>query len=442
NKVSKILKRSLLLRGLSLEDIAVLINISDKKSLDCLFKTALKIKQQIYGNRLVLFAPLYVSNYCSNNCLYCGFRRDNKDLMRKCLTPSQVKEEAKAILHQGHKRILLLMGEDPAACDLDRCLKTISAIYKVRDSKGNSIRRINLEISPMAYKELKKLKSAKIGTYTVFQETYHPETYKLMHPAGKKADYSWRLHTMDRALKSGIKDVGIGALFGLYEYRYEVLALIQHATHLEETYGTGPHTISVPRIKPAQNAPASQKVPCPVSDTDFKKIVAVLRCALPYTGIILSTRESPNMRKELLNLGVSQISAGSKTSPGGYKEEATSSHTEGQFSLEDTRSVAEMIRSVIKQGFIPSFCTACYRSGRVGKDFMDLAKPGLIKLHCLPNALITFQEFLEDYADSRTIKAGEKLIHKELKNIPSKAIRNKTLEYLKMVKKSGRDLYF
>lgn len=481
-EISRILDKALLLKGLELNEVAALLNISHKESLNKLFKTALKIKETIYGNRLVLFAPLYVSNYCFNNCLYCGFRRDNKDMKRRCLRVNELREEVRIILEQGHKRILMLMGENSNKCSFDYFLKTIEAVYEVKDSKGNSIRRINLEIAPLSEDEFKKLTHIKIGTYTVFQETYHRETYEKMHPvknhpphmvvfehvqnfpaignqkqaklatsqkpdakfrhSGTKADYEWRLYTMDRALKNDLHDVGIGVLFGLYDYRFEVLALLQHAKHLDETYGIGPHTISIPRIEPAQNAPAAMNVPNPVSDEDFEKLVAVLRCAVPYTGIILSTRESPEIRAKLFNLGVSQISAGSKTNPGGYKEAIVNPEDEEQFSLNDTRSTGDVIKSVIKQGFVPSFCTGCYRLGRVGKDFMDLAKPGLIKLHCLPNALTTLQEYLEDYADDETKKAGEELIGKELENIPNKERREKTINYLNKIKKGERDLYF
>jgi len=440
--IKRILDKALLLKGLELDEVAALINISNNNSLKKLFKTALKIKKLIYGNRLVLFAPLYVSNHCSNNCLYCGFRRDNKDMRRKCLTLEEIKEEARIILEQGHKRILMLMGEHASECSFDYFLKAIEAAYSVEDSKNSSIRRINVEIAPLTKEEFQKLNKVKIGTYTVFQETYHRETYEQMHPSGKKSDYSWRLYVMDRALKNGLNDVGIGALFGLYDYRFEVLALIQHAKHLDEKYGVGPHTISIPRIEYAQNAPCAMNIPNPVSDEDFKKLVAVLRCAVPYTGMILSTRESPEMRTQVFNLGISQISAGSKTNPGGYNESLVNPEDEEQFSLNDTRSTGEVIKSVIKQGFVPSFCTGCYRLGRVGRDFMELAKPGLIRLHCLPNALTTLKEYLVDYADDETKQEGEELIKKELANIPDVKRREKTEEYLGRIEDGERDLYF
>lgn len=442
NQVDEVLAKAKELKGLTLEDVAILLNIEDNDNLNKLFSCALFIKEEIYGNRLVLFAPLYISNYCSNNCLYCGFRAENKTIERRKLSLDEIREETVAILEQGHKRILMLMGENHKETGLDFLISAIEAVYSVRDSKGSSIRRINIEIAPLTNDEFKILKDVKIGTYTVFQETYHYETYKKMHPSGKKSDYEWRLLTMDRALSNGMADVGIGALFGLYNYKFEVLALIQHSKYLDEKFGIGPHTISIPRIKPAMNAPASQNIPHQVSDKNFKKLVAVIRCAVPYTGMILSTREPHELRSELFNYGISQISAGSKTNIGGYKQALGGFSEIGQFSLNDCRSSGEVIQDVIRQGFIPSFCTACYRLGRVGEDFMDQAKPGLIKIFCQPNALTTLKEYLIDYADEETKQLGEKLINNELETIPNENIRKKTIEYLKKIEKGERDLYF
>lgn len=437
--VDNILKKALDLKGLTIEEAGVLLNIDSESDLQKLFEIACTIKDRIYGKRLVLFAPLYTSNYCNNNCLYCGFRKDNKAMKRRKLSIQEIQEETRIILEHGHKRILMLMGEDG---NFDEFIEGINAVYSVKDSKGNNIRRINVEIAPLTNEQFQKLQGIKIGTYTVFQETYHRETYVKMHPSGKKADYDFRLEVMDRALSNGINDVGIGALFGLYDYKFEVLALLQHAKHLDEKFGIGPHTISVPRIEPAQNAPASLDIPNPVSDEDFKKLVAVLRLAVPYTGIILSTRESAKMREELFNLGISQISAGSKTNPGGYKEAIINPEDEEQFSLSDTRTSGEVIKDVIKQGFVPSFCTGCYRKGRVGKDFMDLAKPGLIQQHCLPNALTTLKEYLIDYADEETKKEGDKLIKEQVEEINCKGRKQDTKDYLDKIKKGKRDLYF
>jgi len=433
-EVEDILGRASLLKGLGLEEVAVLLHVEDMGLLEGLFATARRIKNEIYGKRLVFFAPLYISNYCSNNCLYCGFRKDNKEIGRRELSIEEVKEETRLILEQGHKRILLLSGEN--ADNFELIIQAMEAIYSVKDSKGNEIRRVNLEIAPLEKEQFREIRKAKIGTYTVFQETYHRETYRRMHPEGMKADYERRLNTMDMALGNGLHDVGIGALFGLHDYKFEVLALLQHASHLDAVYGIGPHTISVPRVKPASNASVSMNIPEPVSDAEFKKLVAVLRLAVPYTGIILSTREPVALRSELFDLGISQISAGSKTSPGGYSKEGGE-----QFSLNDTRSTGEVIRDVINRGFVPSFCTGCYRLGRVGKDFMELAKPGLIKAHCLPNALTTLQEYLEDYADAETKEKGEELIGRMMRYVPE-GRKKKTGEYLHKIRKGARDLYF
>lgn len=441
SEIIEILHKARELKGLSLNDIATLLNIHKPNQLEQLFHTAHYVKDTIYGKRLVLFAPLYLSNYCANNCLYCGFRAENRDVHRKSLTPEEIEEETLAILEQGHKRVLLLMGEDHRECNLDSFYKQIDKVYSVKDSKGSQIRRINVEIQPLSEDEFQILKDIKIGTYTVFQETYHRKTYQIMHPSGKKSNYDWRLQVMDRALSNGMHDVGIGVLFGLYDYKFEVLAMIMHAEHLEKHYGCGPHTISVPRVQPAKNAPASHNLPHQVDDLNFKKIVAIIRCAVPYTGMILSTREPVWLRTELFDMGISQISAGSKTNPGGYKQAFNYDFEESQFTLNDCRTSGEVIESVIEQGYIPSFCTACYRLGRVGADFMDLAKPGLIKLFCLPNSLTTLMEYLVDYADEKTKKLGLELIEREIQEIPTENIRKKTREFLEKIEKGSKDLY-
>lgn len=443
-KINEIFEKIKELEGLDIEDTAYLLNLQDNELINELFEIANAAKKEIYGNRLVLFAPLYVSNFCSNNCLYCGFRAENKSIDRVRLELNQITEETIAILEQGHKRILLLMGEDNNYFKNDYLINVINTIYAAKDSKGSSIRRINLEIAPLNDDEFKILSNVQIGTYTVFQETYHRDTYKQMHTFGHKSDYEFRLFTMDRALKNGMKDVGIGTLFGLYDYRYEVIAMLKHAQHLDKEYGVGPHTISVPRIKPASNAPASINIPHAVNDTDFKKIVAIIRCAVPYTGMIISTRESAELRNELFKLGISQTSAGSRTNPGGYKQalNPVTDISDGQFSLNDCRSSGEVIADVIKQGFIPSFCTACYRLGRVGADFMDLAKPGLIKLHCQPNGITTLMEYLTHYADEDTRKLGLELIEREMNDIPNERIKLKTRDYNKRISEGECDLYF
>jgi len=442
-KVKRILEKAFELKGLSIEDAACLLNINldDSKLMQKLFDTAFKIKNKIYGSRLVLFAPLYVSNYCSNDCLYCGFRRSNKEMQRRILSDDEIKREVEILEKQGHKRILMLMGEDFKKYSFDNFLRALRVAYSVKSGQGE-IRRINVEIPPLSVEEFRKLKEAKIGTFTMFQETYHKKTYEKMHPSGKKADYNWRLEAMDRAQEAGIDDVGIGVLFGLYDYRFEVLALLMHAQHLDGKFGTGPHTISIPRMEPAQNAPIANNPPYPVSDSDFKKLVAVIRCAVPYTGMILSTRESPKMRRVLFHLGVSQISAGSKTNPGGYEEAKVNPENEEQFALSDTRAAPDVIKDMMKRGYIPSFCTACYRLGRTGKDFMDLAKPGLIQNFCQPNALLTLQEYLEDYADDETKRIGEELIAKEATKITNKKIEEGFFKKLVKIKNAERDLYF
>jgi len=442
-KVRHILKKALKLEGLDLEDAACLLNMDSNEILmKELFAIAFRIKNAIYGNRLVLFAPLYVSNYCSNDCLYCGFRKSNNEMKRKILTDDKIKKEVEILEKQGHKRILMLMGEHFKEYGFDDFLKAIETAYSVKTKKNGEIRRINVEIPPLSIEEFKKLKEAKIGTFTMFQETYHKETYEKMHPFGKKSDYYWRLEAMDRAQKAGIDDVGIGVLFGLYEHKFEVLALLMHAQHLDKTFSTGPHTISIPRLEPAQNAPVANNPPYPVSDEDFKKLVAVIRCSVPYTGMILSTRENAKMRRELFHLGVSQISAGSKTNPGGYNEARINPENEEQFALSDTRPTPAVIKDMMKQRFIPSFCTACYRAGRTGKDFMDLAKPGLIQNFCQPNALLTLQEYLEGYADEEAISIGERLVKKEAEKIKNKKIKYEFFKRLEKIKNGERDLYF
>jgi 2-iminoacetate synthase len=353
----------------------------------------------------------------------------------------EVSEEVRLLENQGHKRLLMLMGEDSAHCTLDHFISAIETAYATRTDKGE-IRRINVEIAPLSVDDFRRLKEANIGTYVVFQETYHRPTYKQVHPSGRKAHYEWRLLAMDRAMQGGIDDVGIGVLFGLYDYRFEVLALLMHARHLDRTQGVGPHTISVPRIFPAKNAPLSYTPPYAVSDDQFKRIVAVLRLSVPYTGMILSTRESPKLRHEVFDLGISQISAGSRTNPGGYHAGKEHSPDDEQFSLGDTRKADDVIRAIVEQGYIPSFCTGCYRLGRTGHDFMDLAKPGLIQQYCLPNAVLTFQEYLEDYASDGTREAGTRLVGSVLNEIPTKDRRAAVEDRIERIVAGERDLYF
>jgi len=438
NKIDEILDKALLMKGITLEETAQLLNIddNDEVELDKLYKAAKLLKEKIYGKRIVLFAPLYASNFCSNNCVYCAFRRDNQHIKRIHLTPAQVVEEARAIMNLGHKRIVLLTGEDYIHAGLDYLEEIMDRIYKEKVFNGE-IRRININIAPLSVDDFKRLNSFGIGTYQLFHETYNKELYAKMHPAGKKANYEWRLEAMDRAMEAGINDVGIGALFGMTDYRFETLATLMHANHLDKKYGCGPHTISVPRIEHAEGVPFSDNLPAPLTDTQFKKLVAALRLAVPYTGLILSTREVPALRRELLDLGISQISAGSKVNPGGY----TSADATEQFEVGDNRSLDEVVKELVENDFIPSFCTGCYRSGRVGKDFMDLAKPGLIKRFCNTNALTTLAEYLLDYASEATQKSGFAMIEKEIASLEDEKLKTLAMEKVAEVKAGGRDVY-
>ncbi len=437
-RVRETLARAREMKGLEAGDVATLASISDPGLLAELFDTAKTVKEQIYGRRLVLFAPLYISNLCGNECLYCAFRARNREVRRVALTQEQIAREVRILIDQGHKRILMVAGESYPNEGFDYILKSIGTIYATTNGPGE-IRRVNVNIAPLSVEEFRQLHAAKIGTYQLFQETYHRQTYRTVHAGGKKSDYDWRVTAMDRAMEAGINDVGIGVLFGLCDWRFEILALMQHIRHLEKKFGVGPHTISVPRLEPATGSDMATHPPKPVSDIDFRKIVAILRLAVPYTGIIMSTRETPNMRRETFALGVSQISAGSRTNPGGYTESQDHPDAE-QFSLGDHRPLDEVIRDVAELGYIPSFCTACYRLGRTGKDFMDLAKPGLIKEHCDPNALSTFQEYLMDYASATTKEVGERLIAHALAGMEVKP-RDRAEKLLAAVRSGKRDSY-
>ncbi|RCX13866.1 iron-only hydrogenase maturation protein HydG [Anaerobacterium chartisolvens] len=432
-EIAEILAKARECRGISLKETASLLNIQDEELLSEVYDAARYVKNKIYGKRVVLFAPLYTSNECTNNCLYCGFRHDNKELHRKTLSVEEIVSEAKAIEEQGHKRLLLICGEDAKKTDIRHFTDAMDAIYK-----NVNIKRINVEAAPMQVEEYRQLKNAGVGTYVIFQETYSREVYKKMHQVGRKADYDWRITAIDRAFQGGIDDVGVGALLGLYDYRFEVLGLLMHAMSFEKRFGVGPHTISVPRLRPALGW-ALDKIPFQVNDRDFKKIVAVYRLAVPYTGIILSTRESEQMRDELLGIGVSQISAGSKTSPGGYKEEEDKAD---QFSVNDHRSLPKMIETICQEGYIPSFCTACYRRCRTGEAFMEHAKGGDIHEYCQPNAILTFKENLLDYGTEQLKEKGEEVIGKALLEIEDAGMRLKTVERLKELEGGKRDLYF
>jgi 2-iminoacetate synthase len=440
-RVREIIAKALELKGLTPEEVAVLLQTEDDDFIGAIFQAAHQIKRDIYGNRLVLFAPLYVANYCANNCLYCGFRRDNKELNRVALTMDQIAKEVQVLEREGHKRLLMLCGEHPSRSSLDYFIEAIETAYATKTGKGGEIRRINVEVAPLTVEEFRRLKKTGIGTYLLFQETYHHETYARMHPTGPKRDYVKRLTAMHLAQEAHIDDVGLGALFGLYDYKFDVLGLLFHALQLEKDCGVGPHTISIPRLEPAFNAPAAIKPPHPVSDHDFKKLVAILRMAVPYTGMILTTRETAALRSEVFDYGVSQISAGSRTNPGGYSDATSDRFRAAQFNLGDTRTLDEVILDITERGHIPSFCTACYRLGRTGKDFMDLAKPGLIQKFCQSNAVFTFKEYLLDYASPATREAGEKLIEKML-NETFKTKRKKMIcDRLQQIEDGARDVY-
>jgi len=434
-KIREVLAKAKEMKGLNLEDVAVLTSISDPEMLAALFNAANEVKETIYGKRLVIFAPLYISNLCANECLYCAFRATNKDIVRNSLQQEHIARETEVLIKQGHKRVLMVAGESYPSQGFQYVLDSINTIYSVKSEHGE-IRRVNVNIAPLSTEEFRQLKEAGIGTYQIFQETYHRETYSKVHLGGKKRDYNWRAWSLHRAMEAGIDDVGIGVLFGLFDYRFEILAMMQHIFELEEKFGVGPHTISVPRLEPATNSDIASHPPFPVSDIDFRKIVAIIRLAVPYTGIIMSTRETAKMRRETFALGVSQISAGSRTNPGGYEED-TEDDPSGQFSLGDHRSLDEVIRDVASMGYIPSFCTACYRLGRTGQDFMDLAKPGDIKLHCGPNALSTFKEYLQNFASPETAEIGNKLITETINGMTG--IARQRAEKLVQRVEAGRD---
>ncbi|ADL53111.1 [FeFe] hydrogenase H-cluster radical SAM maturase HydG [Clostridium cellulovorans] len=438
--LKSLIERSKDAKGLSIEEISALIFTEDDDILEKLYETSHQVKESIYGNRIVMFAPLYVSNHCVNGCTYCGFSCKNQEKRRK-LTQEEVAREVEIIESMGHKRIVIESGEHPKETPIEYILDCMKTIYSVNKDNG-SIRRVNVNIAATTVEEYRMLKEAGIGTYTLFQETYHRETYSKMHPTGPKHDYDYHTTAMDRAMEGGIDDVGIGVLFGLYDYKYELMGLFMHANHLEEAFGVGPHTISVPRLKPAIGMDL-EKYPYLVNDKDFKKLVAIIRVAVPYTGMLISTREEPSFRKEVIHVGISQVSAGSITEIGGYYDSLYGdSNLEGaQFEGGDNRTAPEILKELCRDGYIPSFCTGCYRQGRTGERFMALAKTGNIQNVCLPNALMTFKEYLVDYADDELKEIGLKAIEDNLKNITNEKILILTKENLAKIESGTRDLY-
>ncbi|MCW3490144.1 [FeFe] hydrogenase H-cluster radical SAM maturase HydG [Dethiobacter alkaliphilus] len=440
--VLQVIEKARQAKGLTPQEAAILLQVEDVELLAEVFAAAKEVKQKIYGKRVVVFAPLYVSDHCVNSCTYCGYQQKNIFKRRK-LSMSELKNEVEVLENLGHKRLALEAGEHPTECSMDYILECLSTIYGLKFKNG-SIRRINVNVAATSVQDYARLKKADIGTYILFQETYHRETYKEVHPAGPKADYDWHTTAHDRAMEAGIDDVGFGVLFGLYDFKYEVLAMLQHALHLEERFGVGPHTISVPRLRPAEGMDLS-KFPHLVTDDEFARLIAVIRLAVPYTGLILSTRERPELRDKLLDYGISQISAGSCTGVGGYRREDSMAAGEDeaapQFSVDDHRSPDEVLKSVCGSGYLPSYCTACYRQGRTGDRFMALAKNGQIQNVCQPNALLTFKEYLLDYASPDTRAVGEKTIRLHLEEIENPKVREVTAERLARIERGERDLY-
>lgn len=438
--INGILERAKDCKGLSHREAAVLLECDLEDLNQKMVVLAKQIKQKLYGNRIVMFAPLYLSNFCVNSCVYCPYHRSNQNITRKKLTQEEIAREVMALQDMGHKRLALETGEDPVNNPLEYVLESIKTIYGIKHKNG-AIRRVNVNIAATTVENYQKLKEAGIGTYILFQETYNKESYEKLHPAGPKHDYAYHTEAMDRAMEGGIDDVGIGVLFGLNMYRYDFVGLLMHAEHLEARMGVGPHTISVPRIRPADDIDPNNFSNA-ISDEIFAKIVTVLRIAVPYTGMILSTRESEKTREKVLELGISQISGGSRTSVGGYVEPETAEDNSAQFDVNDRRTLDEIVNWLLKLGYIPSFCTACYREGRTGDRFMSLVKSGQIANCCQPNALMTLKEYLEDYASADTKLKGENLIAREIHNVANEKVRTIASSRLKEIAEGKRDFRF
>ncbi|HNS81672.1 MAG TPA: [FeFe] hydrogenase H-cluster radical SAM maturase HydG [Kiritimatiellia bacterium] len=440
-RVREILAKSLSKQALTVAETAVLLAADSPDLVEEIFSTARELKQTVYGNRIVLFAPLYIGSMCVNDCTYCAFRRSNDGAVRRTLSLEDVREQTLALERVGHKRLILVYGEH-AEYDADFIAATVRKVYETKEDHGE-IRRVNINAAPLDAEGYRKVKDAGIGTYQIFQETYHHETYRRVHPGKtRKGNYLYRQDGLSRAFEAGCDDVGIGALFGLYDWRFEVLGLVSHALYLQQRYGVGPHTISFPRLQPAHGAVT--KTEHLVSDEEFKRVIAILRLAVPYTGLILTARERAELRREVMSFGVSQIDAGSRIELGGYTEVGDAQVMEKeQFSLGDIRSLDEVMRELIQDGYVPSFCTACYRLGRTGEHFMEFAIPGFIKRYCTPNALSTLKEYLVDYASSETKAAGEALIRDELARFEEGEMKNKLVGRLLAIEAEGkRDLYF
>ena len=437
--IDEIIKKAGERKGLNHREASVLLACEDPDKIKEIYDLAEQIKKDFYGNRIVLFAPLYLSNYCVNGCLYCPYHLKNKHIPRKKLTQEEVAKEVVALQDMGHKRLAIEAGEDPVNNPIEYILECIKTIYSIKHKNG-AIRRVNVNIAATTVENYRKLKDAGIGTYILFQETYNKENYEVLHPTGPKHDYAYHTEAMDRAMEGGIDDVGVGVLFGLDNYAYEFAGLLMHAEHLEAVHGVGPHTISVPRVKKADDIDPGD-FDNSLSDDMFCKIAACIRIAVPYTGMIISTRETPEVREKIIRLGVSQISGGSRTSVGGYAEEERPHDTE-QFDVSDNRTLDEVVNWLMRAGYIPSFCTACYREGRTGDRFMELCKSGQIQNCCHPNALMTLKEFLIDYASEDTVRLGEAVIDKEIDTIPKEKVREIVRERLKKIENGERDFRF
>ncbi len=442
-RAREIMRKSLSKQPLTVEETAQLLALTSEEGLNELFETARELKRSVYGNRIVLFAPLYIGNYCINDCTYCGFRRSLRTTVRQTLNDMQLQSEILKLEDEGHKRLILVYGEHPKYTP-EFIAHTVKLTYATKKGQGE-IRRVNINAAPLDVEGYRTVKEAGIGTFQVFQETYHKETYKKYHPGGtQKSDYLWRLNAMDRAFEGGIDDMGIGALFGLYDWRFEVLGLVTHALHLQNRYGVGPHTISFPRIQPANGMELD--LPYRVSDADFKKLVAILRLAVPYTGLIMTARESKAIRDDVMEFGVSQIDAGTKLEIGGYNKEregVEQAIDEEQFQIGDTRTLDEVMRWLLSKDYIPSFCTSCYRKGRTGEHFMEFAIPGFIKRFCTRNALLTLAEYLEDYSSPATKDEGYKLIDRELAKMPEGDEKTNLIDKLTQIRQQGvRDILY
>lgn len=440
SRIREIIAKSLDKQRLNPDETAALISVKDPELKQLILEGAHELKERIYGNRIVLFAPLYVGNECINDCVYCGFRISNQECHRSTLTKQDLIAETQALVETGHKRLIMVYGEHPMYSP-EFIADTVQTVYDTKYKKGE-IRRVNINAAPLDIEGFRTVKSVGIGTYQIFQETYHDETYKKLHPKGPKSSFLWRLDGLDRAMQAGIDDLGIGALMGLYDWRFEVMGLLYHTIHLEQRFGVGPHTISFPRIEPAIGTQFAEKPPHQVSDEDFKLLVAILRLSVPYTGMILTAREPIAIRNEILRYGVSQIDAGSSIGVGDYAHKDEESKRKSQFVLGDTRSLDDVIYELAKGGYIPSFCTSCYRAGRTGEHFMEFAIPGFVKRFCTPNALLTFAEYLYDFSSDRTLNAGLELIENEISKIQDANMQTSVKENLAKMKEGKRDLFY